>query len=188
MHVPIGWVVSLPDVVAETLETTGAGALRISPILGIVMATSRTYATTPDGSYGQGIPGVAEGEVFAEGELGYLPGLRQDEDFRSNIGFANTGVGPMDIVVSAHAADGRGLGTSSHRVEGLSWLQLNQELPDGTVYATVTSTTEGARYLAYASVVDRETDDPTYIAAVRAADLTAKARRTQRHRRKLINE
>jgi len=169
VHVPIGWVVSLSDVVAETLETTGAGALRISPNLGIVMATSRTYATTPDGSYGQGIPGVTEGEVFAEGELGYLPGLRQDEDFRTNIGFANTGEGPMDIVVASHAADGRRLGTSSHRVEGLSWLQLNQELPDGTVYATVASTTGGAKYLAYASVVDRETDDPTYIAAVRAA-------------------
>jgi len=48
-------------------------------------------------------------------------------------------------------------------------VQVNQPLPDGTAYATVTSATPGARYLAYASVVDRETDDPTYIAAVRAA-------------------
>ncbi len=170
VHVPDGWVLSFPDVVAETLGASGAGALRISPNLGIVMATSRTYATTPDGSYGQGIPGVAEGEVFVEGELGYLPGLRQNEDFRTNIGFANTSDGPVDIVVAAHAADGRELSTSSHRVEGPSWVQLNQPLPDGTAYATVLSTTPGAKYLAYASVVDRETDDPTYIAAMRAAD------------------
>ncbi len=170
VHVPDGWVISFPDVVAETLGASGAGALRITPNLGIVMATSRTYTTTSDGSYGQGIPGVAEGEVFAADELGYLPGLRQDEDFRTNIGFANTGDVPVDIVVAAHAADGGTIGTSSYRVAGSSWVQQNQPLPDGTVYATVTSATPGAKYLAYASVVDRETDDPTYIAAMRAAE------------------
>ena len=170
VHVPKGWVISFPDVVAETLGVSGAGALRISPNLGLVMATSRTYTTTTDGSYGQGIPGVTEGDVFAEGERGYLPGLRQDEDFRTNIGFANTGGDPVDIVVAAHAADGGAIRTSSHRVEGSSWVQLNQPLPDGTAYATVTSATPGAHYLAYASVVDRETDDPTYIAAVRASE------------------
>jgi photosystem II stability/assembly factor-like uncharacterized protein len=170
VHVPDGWVRSFPDVVADTLDFDGAGALRITPTLGLVMATSRTYATTPDGSYGQGIPGVAEGEVFAAGELGYLPGLRQDESFRTNIGFANAGDGPVEVIVTAHEADGGSLGTSNHHVEGSSWVQLNQPLPEGTAYATVASTTPGAKYLAYASVVDRETDDPTYITAVRAAE------------------
>ena len=76
----------------------------------------------------------------------------------------------MDIVVAAHAADGHDLGSSSYRVEGSSWVQLNQPLPDGAAYATVTSTSPGAKFLAYASVVDRETDDPTYIAATRVAE------------------
>ncbi len=134
------------------------------------MATSRTYATTPDGSYGQGIPALAEGRSFAEGETGYLPGLRQDEEFRTNIGFANTGEGAIDIVVSARAADGRELQVSNHRIEGSSWIQLNEPFPDGTVYATVTSASGDAKFLAYASVVDRSTDDPTYIAAMRAAE------------------
>ena len=142
--------------VAETLGASGAGALRISPNLGLVMATSRTYATTPDGSYGQGIPGVAEGEVFAEGELGYLPGLRQDEDFRTNIGFANTGDGPVDIVVTAHAADGGEIQASSYRVEGSSWVQLNQPLPGwNRLRNRHERHTGSATYLAYASVVDR---------------------------------
>ncbi len=170
IHVPDGWVVDFPDVVAETFGASGAGALRIRPNLGLVMATSRTYATTPDGSYGQGIPGVTEGDVFTEGERGFLPGLRQDGVFRTNIGFANTGDEPVDIDAAAHAADGGAIQTASYHIEGSSWVQLNQPLPDGTAYATVTSATPGARYLVYASVVDRSTDDPTYIAAVRAAE------------------
>ncbi len=168
VHVPDGWVLSYPDVVAGLLGSEDAGALRISPNLGLVMATSRTYATTPAGSYGQGIPGVAESEAFTEDEIGYLAGLRQDDTFRTNIGFANVGGNPVDIAVTAHAADGDGLDTLSYRIPGSSRVQANQPLPDGTVYATFTSSTPGAKYLAYASVVDRSTDDPTYIAAVRA--------------------
>jgi hypothetical protein len=148
------------------------------------MATSRTYATTADGSYGQGIPGVAEGEAFNVGDRGYLPGLRQDGRFRTNIGFANAGSEPVDIEITAHALNGDDLGTSSYRIAGESWMQANQALPRGTAYATFTSGTPGASYLAYASVIDRETHDPTYIAAVRAtdsiSDLTAKAQSTQR--------
>ena len=168
IHVPDGWVLSFPDVVAELFETEGAGALRISPIPGLVMATSRTYATTPDGSYGQGIPGVAERRSFTEGERGYLPGLRQDAGFRTNIGFANTGERPIEIIVTSHSANGDG-SKARASVAGSSWIQANQPLPEGTAYATVTSDNPGAEYLAYASVVDRATDDPTYIAAVRAA-------------------
>ncbi len=139
VHVPDGWVLSYPDVVAELLESEGAGALRISPNLGLVMATSRTYATTPDGSYGQGIPGMAESEAFSEDEIGHLTGLRQDDGFRTNIGFANVGGDPVDIVVTAHAANGDGLATLSYLVPASSRVQANQPLPDGTVYATVTA-------------------------------------------------
>ncbi len=58
-------------------------------------------------------------------------------------------------------------------VEGSSWIQANQPLPRGTAYAVVTTETPGATYHAYASVIDRETDDPTYIAAVRATEIIA---------------
>jgi len=170
VHVPDGWVRSFPDVVAGLLESDGAGALRISPTLGLVMATTRTYATAIEGSFGQGIPGVAENEAFTDGERGFLPGLRQDGRFRTNIGFANAGSGPIDIEITAHAVNGDDLGVSSYRIAGSSWMQANQALPRGTAYATFTSATPEAKYLAYASVIDRETDDPTYIAAVRATE------------------
>ena len=173
VHVPEGWVTVFPDVVAEKFSITGAAALRITPIRGLVMATSRTYATTPDGTHGQGIPGMAESASFADGDLGFLPGLRQDGRFRTNIGFANAGDDPIDIVVTAHAEDGGDLGTSSYHVAGSSWMQANHALPEGTAYATCTSATPGASYLAYASVIDRRTNDPTYIAAVRATEAIA---------------
>jgi len=168
VHVPDGWVMRFPDVVADTLDSDGAGALRISPTLGLVMATSRTYATTPDGSYGQGIPGAAESESLSAGELGFLPGLQQDDRFRTNIGLANTGAGAIDVVVTAFSESGNELGVLNYHVAGSSWIQANQPLPRGTAYAVVTTETPGASCHAYASVVDRVTDDPTYIAAVRA--------------------
>ncbi len=173
VHVPDGWALQFPDVVAETFEAEGGGALRITPTLGLVMATSRTYATTADGSYGQGIPGAAESRSFTTGESAFLPGLRQDASFRTNIGIANTGDGAIDLAVTAHAESGDELGVVTLHVEGSSWIQANQPLPRGTAYAVVTTETPGATYHAYASVIDRETDDPTYIAAVRATEIIA---------------
>ena len=170
VHVPDGRVRQFPDVISETFATEGGGALRITPTFGLVMATSRTYATTADGSHGQGIPGVAGSMAFTGDEVAFLPGLRQDNRFRTNIGIANTGEGAVVVEVTAHAENGDELGTLSIRVEGSSWMQANQPLPRGTVYATITTETPGAAYHAYASVVDRSTDDPTYIAAVRAKD------------------
>jgi photosystem II stability/assembly factor-like uncharacterized protein len=170
IHVPEGWALRFPDVVAQGLDSDGAGALRLSPVQGLVMATSRTYATTTEGTYGQGIPGLIESEAFTTGEFAYLPGLRQGAGFRTNIGFVNTGSEPIDLDVRAYAATGEEIGQLSYRVNGSSWHQANQPLPRGTAYAVVTSTTENARHITYASVVDRATDDPTYVAAVRTAE------------------
>ena len=74
------------------------------------------------------------------------------------------------MALAAHAGDGTLLATLSYRLGGVSWFQANQPLPEGTSYAVLTSATPGAAYLAYASVVDRRTDDPTYVAAVRISD------------------
>jgi len=170
VHAPEGWLHHFPDVVAGQLDSTGVGALKITPTMGLVMATSRTFADGAQGSYGQGIPGVAESEALAAGETGILPGLRQDDRFRTNIGLVNIGPDAATLRLTAHDADGAVLKTVSRLLDGGAWLQLNQPLPEATAYAVVDSTTPGARFFAYASVVDRATDDPTYIAAVPAAD------------------
>jgi photosystem II stability/assembly factor-like uncharacterized protein len=170
VHLPEGWALTYPDVVADKLGAGGSGALRIDPSFGLAMATSRTYAVTVDGSYGQGIPGMASGNAITGAERAFLPGLRQDDEFRTNLGLVNTGPGAVSIEITAHDIDGEEVGSVAYHLEGRSWFQANQPLPTGTAYAVVTSATPGAEYLAYASVVDRATDDPTYIAAVRAAN------------------
>jgi hypothetical protein len=170
VHIPKGWTVTLPDVIADTLGTDGGGALRITPSRNLVMATSRTYAVTDDGSYGQGIPGVAAASALTAGDLGLLAGVRQDDDFRTNVGLVNTAILPITVGIAAHGSDGALLATLTYRLPALSWHQANQALPRGTAYAVVTSATPGAAVIAYASVVDRATDDPTYIAAVPIVD------------------
>jgi hypothetical protein len=169
VHVPDGWVIRLADVVADALGSDGTGALRLTPRQGLVMATSRTFATTSGGSYGQGIPGVPASAALATGEVAVLPGLRQNDRFRTNLGLVNVGDVALEATVVAHAADGETLATLVTTVAAASRLQANQVLPEGTVFATVSSPTPGARLLAYASVVDRATDDPTYVAAVRTS-------------------
>jgi photosystem II stability/assembly factor-like uncharacterized protein len=170
LHVPKGWTITYPDVVVDQLDSEGPGAIRIEADGGYLMATSRTFASTVDGTYGQGIPGVAENDAFDAGESGLLPGLRQDDDFRSNIGFVNISEAPLQVTVSARAAGGEELASRTYSLDGQSWFQANQPFPTGTAFAVFESDSADAAYLAYASVVDSATDDPTYVAAVRMAD------------------
>lgn len=168
LHLPEGWSWDLLNVVRETFALDGAYALRLEPRLGLVMATSRTFADGAGGTYGQGIPGLRTSDAFADGEGAVLAGLRQDPRFRTNVGLVNTGAAAIDLELEALAADGTELDRVTLRLAGPGWRQLNQPFPPGTVAAIVTSPTAGARFLAYASVVDKKTDDPTYIAAARA--------------------
>jgi photosystem II stability/assembly factor-like uncharacterized protein len=166
LHVPRGWTITYPDVVADRLDAAGPGAIRIEVDSGYLMATSRTFASTTDGTYGQGIPGVAAHDAFGAGESGLLPDLRQDDGFRTNIGFVNTSEAQLEVTVSARATDGQELAVRTYSLDGQSWFQANQPFPMGTAFAVFESDSSDATYLAYASVVDSATDDPTYIAAV----------------------
>jgi photosystem II stability/assembly factor-like uncharacterized protein len=166
IHIPEGWTMTLDDVVADALASDGAGALRITPTRNLLMATSRTYSVSGDGSYGQGIPGIAEGAAVGPGQAALLAGLRQDGRFRTNLGFVNIGDTPIEVSVTAHATDGAVIATLVYPIGALSWLQANQPLPRSTAFAIATSSGTVGRFLTYASVVDRRTDDPTYIQAV----------------------
>jgi photosystem II stability/assembly factor-like uncharacterized protein len=164
--VPRDETVRYEDVVAQLFETTGGGAIRIEVSRGYLGASSRTFTVTTQGSFGQSIPAVTEESALTTNQIGALVGLHQGNGFRTNIGFANLGDDALAVEVKALAVDGSILGQQSWTVDGAGWYQANRPLPAGTATATVVSHTAGARYLAYASVVDDRSGDPTYIAAV----------------------
>ncbi len=98
-----------------------------------------------------------------------LINLTETSRYRTNLGLANLGEDPLTATVELLRADGNPLATVTATVDPYSSRQLNRVLA-GTVnvddaYAVITAGSEQASYLAYASVVDNFSGDPTYIPA-----------------------
>jgi hypothetical protein len=155
---------TLGDVVADWLGATGNGALRVAVSRGHLMVTSRTFNQTSAGTYGQSIPAVSEGATFVAEDRAALLQLRQDPSFRTNLGFVNIGDDELVVGVEFRGALGV-IGTTTYTVAPAGWMQVNGALPEGAHLALVHSSSEQARYLAYASVVDNRSGDPVYVPA-----------------------
>ncbi len=158
-------VARLTDVVRSVLGTDGAGALRLEVDRGQLAVTSRTANDGGFGTFGQGIPTTPEAEALGGDRIGLLLPLAQSAAFRSNLGLVNLGASAITVVASFEAADGAVLGAASYLLGARSWRQVTAAAPRGTVLARVASEDPGARFLAYASVVDNHTGDPTYVPA-----------------------
>lgn len=186
-----GQTVLVPDVLAAAAPGIELGALVIAArdadgAAAPLVASSRTWtpAATGGGSYGQGIPGVP---WVADGDLSQperrLTGLVASSQFRVNVGIANpTGTLEESFEIEARDADGEVRGTLPVTVGPGSWLQSNRVLSrmglegDGfTVVVRRTGFTDLAPgqpdtvlrpdFVAYASVVDRGSNDPAYLTA-----------------------
>ncbi len=163
----------LVDVLGSAFQFSGAAALRLTPTSGRLMVTSRTYNDQPQGTYGQFIPGVPQGDAMLEGEVALLLGLAESSQYRTNLGLVNVSATPVTVVVEMYLDDGTRLGTESWSLKAYEFRQIDR------VFTTVTPTTvvggfllattasEGGRFFAYASVVDNRTGDPVYIPAQR---------------------
>jgi hypothetical protein len=155
---------TLGDVIAQWLDADGNGAIRVAVTRGHLLVTSRTYNQADSGTYGQFIPATAEGAALATGDRAALLQLRQDGDFRTNIGVVN--LAEEALVVDVEYRDEAGpVEVQSFTVDPMSWMQANGVLPAGARLAVVESSGADALYLAYASVVDNRSGDPVYVPA-----------------------
>jgi hypothetical protein len=154
------------DVVASAFAASGNAALRVVPTAGAVAATSRTFTAGGGGTYGQGIPAVPESG--SEGAVA-LPGLEESVRFRTNLGLVNPGDSEVAATVELYRGDGSLAGALQETVPARSLAVLSRvfarvgatELDSG--YAVVRTDTAGARLLAWASVVDNATGDPSFV-------------------------
>ncbi len=156
---------------AETLWglSGGVGSVGVCVDAGEVAATSRTYNQTDHGTFGQLVPGLPASAAAGVGQRAILTGLRHDPTFfRTNVGVANLSDQPITVDAVYSDPDGAVLGAATYELAPWEYDQVNSAVPGaGTAggFAVLTTTTPGARFLAYASVVDRGTDDPVYIPA-----------------------
>ncbi len=170
-----GHCLRLEDVLLTVFGASGGAALRITPINGQVLVTSRTYNLTDDGTFGQFIGGVGESRAVGYQERSALIELSHhlttDTGYRTNMGYVNCAASAVDIRADMYRADGTYLGTTSVTLQPYMHKQIDRvfgtvttdEVPDG--YIVVSTSDPGGRFVAYASVVDNSTGDPVCIPA-----------------------
>lgn len=155
----------LADVLAQFGQTSGSGALQMSwsgengPVV-----TSRTYTTvTSGGTYGQSIDPVAK---FANQM--FVPGLRNDGSYRSNVGFVNGGSSSETFTVKLLSQSGTEVGrtTLSLGAGAQSQYAVTALFPNVGA-STFTLQVEGdgnASLFTYGSMVDNASGDPVFFA------------------------
>ena len=161
-----GDTVELPDVLSRFGLTSGSGTLQMSwsAAAGPVV-TSRTYTTVESGgTYGQSIDPVS-----AFGSSMFVPGLRHDDDFRTNIGFVNGGNESEDITVTLLSPFGAELGRKTISLAPKTQAQygVTALFPNASVGAGFTLQASGdanALVFAYGSMVDNDSGDPVFFA------------------------
>lgn len=166
LSLPSRDTVILDDVLSEFGQSSGQGTLGVSWSAGAFgpIVTSRTYTTTVGaGTYGQSIDPVASfaSEVF-------VPGLRNDGSYRSNVGFVNGGQTTESFFVTLLSAAGTELGTTVITLNGGQSLQssvsgLFANVPQGSFTLAVRGDGD-ARLFAYGSMVDNLSNDPVFFA------------------------
>jgi subtilisin-like proprotein convertase family protein len=172
VDLPPGEIVALDDIVSSTFTSTGGGQLEIGAGDADILATSRTYTHAPGGgtlareggtlareggTYGQFIPATASST------LGYVTQLRSTQDFRSNVGFAETaGVEGVVRVTIYDALRGVQLAQSDQRILPFGHSQF--PVSGAELLIAELRVVEGdARIASYGSVVENRTGDPIYI-------------------------
>jgi PKD repeat protein/V8-like Glu-specific endopeptidase len=146
-----------------------AAAIRICSNQPLVVS-SRTYNLTTAGTYGQGIPGQPVAEAIASGGSAKLPFLFEGTSYRTNVGFVNTTANSVTVAVDFYGpGGGAALGTKSYPLRAYEYIQRSK------IFTEVTGSEIRAGYLvvrpsggavfAYASMVDNDTGDPTYLQA-----------------------
>lgn len=163
------------DVLSLLFSYSGAATLRITPTVGRVMVTSRTYNDQPEGTFGQFIPAAALVEAIPFGQPARLVQLTQsassNQGFRTNVGFVNTTDRTITLDGRMFAAAGTLLGTQTWQLRAYESRQIDRvftkvtsaEVADG--FIVINPRTVGGAFLAYASVIDNRSGDPVFVPA-----------------------
>jgi PKD repeat protein len=162
-----GRTIVLADVLSAFGLTSGNGALEVTWSAGNApVVASRTYTTVAGGgTFGQSIDPVA---AFARDA--FVPGLRSDAAFRSNVGFVNDSDVTTGVTVSLLASNGQTLATAFVQLAPKSTAQSSVAalFPGVDVnslgFFTLQAHDDSGQLFAYGSIVDNASGDPVFFA------------------------
>jgi hypothetical protein len=159
------------DAVWLLLSRDGAWPLSVKASSAVqVQATNN--AIEESGTHGASLPCLPLERSLRQGESVFLSGLRQDSEFRTNIGLSNTGTETAEVEIELFSANGTRLHSYRQTVDPLSWVQTVEPLAKGPAgaardgYARV-SIRAGHGVFAVSSVIDNRTNDATLEVAKR---------------------
>ncbi|HPC83797.1 MAG TPA: DUF4397 domain-containing protein [Thermoanaerobaculaceae bacterium] len=150
--------------------TDAFGALAVLSDSADLLLYTRTY-NQPNGSsmgsFGQGFPGLAAGQLIQPNVRKRLLFFTQNSDFRSNIGLLNGTGSPITVKWERFTADGTMVGDGSIELPAWGNVQLNRpfagEAPTAAAYIDVWTETAQGAFAAYATVINSLTSDPITI-------------------------
>jgi len=164
------------DLLYATFGFSGAAAIRLTPIDGPIIVTSRTYNQLPTGTYGQSVPTIPRAQAIAFSQDARMIALSHDPTlaagYRTNLGFVNVSPAQIRVEAEFYLSTGGFLGQKSYDLMAFEFRQIDKAFEQVTAdlvddgYIVVRTTTAGAKFFANAVVVDNLTGDPTYVAAV----------------------
>jgi Ig-like domain CHU_C associated len=174
LTVESGQVAALDDVLQSLLGVTGAGgALRITtPVDSALVPAARTFHARSDGTFGQFVPAATEENAAAAGgEALRILQVEESARFRSNIGLTEVSGAPATIEIRASLPGKKLAAVTQVELQPNEFRQLNgllrsmgfEDAYNATVDVRVIGGTGSV--IAYASVVDNATQDPTYVMA-----------------------
>ena len=142
-----------------------------------VMTTTRTFNDQPGGTYGQYLGAVRTSRAFGPGDVGYLIGLSETSDYRSNVLFQEVSGRAAEVELWTYTGGGDVLGTTTIEVPAGAKVQKRlrtldiSDLRNGYARFLVS----GGQLVAVGSVVDNRTGDAATLDALHPMQLERKS-------------
>jgi len=158
--------IRLSDIVGTYFGRPNAFGTVRADLSGSLVATSRTFTSSSNGTYGQFIPLLPGSDAGSSRELLHI---ERSSAFRTNLGAINTGDGDEVVRFTVYDAGGLALGSTDRTVAPLRVIQFPLDVltsslvVDGRVEVQIVSGSGGG--VAWASVIDNITGDPIFVPA-----------------------
>jgi hypothetical protein len=148
--------------------SSGFGAVRVSsPDTAIAVLGETSTPGPAGGTFGQSVPGCGAADLVENGASRSIVAVRQDSSFRTNLILTNATEAPLVVDVKLLSGAGIQLASGSYTLHPLGMRQVTEVVRDLGVTADLkngrlllSTPTPGGKLAAYATVIDRTTNDP----------------------------
>ena len=174
-----GTSVRYRDALASLFQYEGSGAIRVTSSSGDLLVTSSTADERDGPSLGPLVEAIPLEQALTAGQGARLVHLTNSGARRTDVGVVNASGSPLAVEITFFRGDGTPLGARTLFVPPHGHAQQDDVFGHLTsrfvslaalasvddAWAAVTSSTPGARYFAWASVIDNESGRPMFVPA-----------------------